>query len=406
MPKILIVDDEPNILLLTTTLFLDMGYDVVSAVNGEQAIELAHKERPDIILTDIIMPKKDGFEVCRSVRNTKDIAHTPIVMLSAMGDEYNKINGFEEGADDYITKPFDVEELKTRVQNILLRNSRKLSQEPTSIAPQHTIENEIHTDTPHETASEPKDIEKTTINAEPTPVLKNKSLKIHTTPTGASSLDECLYGGYPRGCNMLLIGPVGSGKSSFSRRFLLDGLKKQERALLITMDDNPVRLRDDLNANMKKTSIEEKEEMGLFRLVDAYSWCGLDPSSQEPFAVKGALELDLLANTIADASAELGQTVQLKAGGRRVIDSISSLFLHFSLPEIQRFVNKITRTSLIFGDVTTLFIVEEGTLDAMQLNSLKYVMDGIIEFDEDNNKRKARVASMKWSKFKKQWVNV
>jgi KaiC/GvpD/RAD55 family RecA-like ATPase len=99
----------------------------------------------------------------------------------------------------------------------------------------------------------------------------------------------------------------------------------------------------------------------------------------------------------------LGQSVQGKAGGRRVIDSISSLLVNFDLPSAQRFITQITRTAVAFGDVTTLFILEEGTVSEQVLNNIKYVMDGIIEFGEIDGVRSVRVQSMKWTAHSTQW---
>ena len=95
MTKILIADDEPNTLLLTSVMFQDLGMEVFKAKDGQEAIDLADQHKPDLILTDVIMPKKDGFEVCAHVRNNPEIAHAPIIILSALGYEYNKITGLE-----------------------------------------------------------------------------------------------------------------------------------------------------------------------------------------------------------------------------------------------------------------------------------------------------------------------
>ena len=121
MIKILLADDEPNILLLTEMLFKEMGMTVITAVNGQEVIDKAKSEKPDIIVTDIVMPEKSGFDVCKELRATSDFDNIPIILLSALGDDLNKITGFDEGADDYITKPFNLEELKARVNAALFR---------------------------------------------------------------------------------------------------------------------------------------------------------------------------------------------------------------------------------------------------------------------------------------------
>ncbi len=370
MTKILIADDEPNILLLTQMLFQEMGYDVITAVNGEDAIHKISVERPDLIITDVVMPKKSGFEVCRHVRSQADpkIAELPIIILSAMGDEYNKITGFDGGADDYITKPFSVDELKSRTKALLLRRSSLVSQEVSL------------------------------------PSFDNADASILKVSTGLPQLDDCLSGGLPKGSNILVVGPIGKGKSSFSRDFISNGLKHSERCLFVALDDNPKQIRSQLAINLPR-SISEYETSNLLRFVDAYSWSTLSLPEDEPFVIKGNLELNQLAGSISDAGVELGQTVQSKLGGRRVIDSISSLLINFDLPSVQRFLNQIARTAISFGHVTTLFILEEGTVSDQVLNNIKYIMDGVLEFSEKDDKRVVRVSSMKWAKYNNQWVN-
>ncbi len=379
MTKILIADDEPNILMLSEVMFQEMGFDVYTAVNGQDAINKALEIKPDIIITDIIMPIKDGFDVCRSVRNNPEINDIPIIILSAMGDEYNKITGFEGGADDYVTKPFNVEELKARVKALLSRHKmRKIS---------------LLTHLKEELESTKDSLA----------IAQEVNPEIEYIPSGIPELDQALNGGLPKGSNILVIGPLGSGKSTFSRLFTVEGLKNCERALFIAIDDAPKQIRKMLSLELNK-SITEYEELGLIRFVDAYSWSSFITQENEPFAINGILELNQLSGVISDAGFELGQTVQNKLGGRRIIDSISSLLVNFELPSVQRFINQIGRTAIAFGGVTTLFVLEQGTVSDQVLNNIKYIMDGIIEFNESNNEKKFRVASMKWVPFKQDWV--
>ncbi len=101
---------------------------------------------------------------------------------------------------------------------------------------------------------------------------------------------------------------------------------------------------------------------------------------------------------------ERGQSIQEKGGGRRLIDSISSLLISFDLGTVQRFLNQIARTGIAFGGVTTLFVLEEGTVDETLLNNVKYIMDGVIEFKRDDTNHQCRVSSMKWAKSNPAWV--
>ncbi len=367
MVKILIADDEPNILLLTEMLFQDMGMHVITAVDGQEAVQKAISEKPDIIITDVIMPKMTGFEVCKMVRAHPEISHTPIIILSALGDDYNKITGFDDGADDYITKPFSVEDLKARTKALLLRYSTTSVQEKPVVTP--FVDLESHVD---------------------------------YVPTGVPALDEALHGGLPRGSNILVLGPIGKGKSSFCREFISNGLREGERCLFIALDDNPKQIRQQLSLSAHR-SVKEYEELWLMRFVDAYSWSTLTQPEDEPFAVTGTLELNQLAGAISDAGQDLGQTIQSKLGGRRVFDSISSLLIHFDLPLVQSFINRIARTAISFGGVTTLFVMEEGTVSEQTLNNIRYIMDGVLEFSEINGKKAVRVSSMKWTKYSNAW---
>jgi two-component system alkaline phosphatase synthesis response regulator PhoP len=118
-PLILVVEDDPSIRLgLRKSLGFD-GYTVIEASDGEQGLELAFSERPDLIVLDLMLPKINGFDVCRTIRRHDKT--TPILILSAKEQEMDKLTGFDQGADDYITKPFSVRELVARVKAALRR---------------------------------------------------------------------------------------------------------------------------------------------------------------------------------------------------------------------------------------------------------------------------------------------
>ena len=121
--KILVVDDEEHIAELISYNLTSNGYKVVIANNGIDAIKLAIEEKPNLILLDLMIPGKDGYDVCKDVRSNSEIRNTPIMMLTAKSEEVDKILGLELGADDYITKPFSVRELLARVKAVLRRFS-------------------------------------------------------------------------------------------------------------------------------------------------------------------------------------------------------------------------------------------------------------------------------------------
>lgn len=120
--KILVVDDEEPIAKILEFNLRKEGYDVIVANDGEKAVELAFSEDPDLILLDLMLPKKDGMEVCREVRAQKNI---PIIMLTAKNSEIDKVLGLEFGADDYVTKPFSTRELMARVKVNLRRVAKQ-----------------------------------------------------------------------------------------------------------------------------------------------------------------------------------------------------------------------------------------------------------------------------------------
>lgn len=116
--KILVVDDEINIRRILETRLSIIGYTVITAADGEEALAAYRREAPHLIILDIMMPKLDGYGVCQEIRKESE---TPIIMLTALGDVADRITGLELGADDYVTKPFSPKELEARIKAILRR---------------------------------------------------------------------------------------------------------------------------------------------------------------------------------------------------------------------------------------------------------------------------------------------
>jgi two-component system KDP operon response regulator KdpE len=122
--RILIVDDEFSIIKFLRAILEANGYEVLAAIDGTDALGIFEMELPDLVVLDRMMPKMDGFEVCRRIREWSQI---PIIMLSARGDEDDKVKCLDLGADDYITKPFDKSELMARIRAVLRRISTALT---------------------------------------------------------------------------------------------------------------------------------------------------------------------------------------------------------------------------------------------------------------------------------------
>ncbi|MFR1500214.1 MAG: response regulator [Monoglobus pectinilyticus] len=119
-PKILIVDDEENICELVCLYIEKEGFDAIIANDGQEAVAKFNKEKPDLILLDIMLPIKDGWQVCREIRAQSKV---PIIMLTAKGETFDKVLGLELGADDYVVKPFEPKELIARIRAVLRRSA-------------------------------------------------------------------------------------------------------------------------------------------------------------------------------------------------------------------------------------------------------------------------------------------
>lgn len=118
-PRVLIVEDEPHIVLSLEILLHRAGYETVSAADGEEAMELIRRTRPDVVLLDIMLPKRNGYEICRAVKSDAALASIPVIMLTAKGQEVEILKGLELGASAYIAKPFGNAEVLESVRAAL-----------------------------------------------------------------------------------------------------------------------------------------------------------------------------------------------------------------------------------------------------------------------------------------------
>ena len=123
--KILIVDDEKDIVDLVAYNLEKEGYETLRALDGEKALQLVRTKTPDLVVLDLMLPGIQGLEVCKRIRKVPETAAIPIIMLTAKGEEIDKVLGLEVGADDYITKPFSVKELLARVKAVLRRSEAR-----------------------------------------------------------------------------------------------------------------------------------------------------------------------------------------------------------------------------------------------------------------------------------------
>jgi PleD family two-component response regulator len=133
--RLLIVEDDGDISNMLKIYFSGLGYDVDTALRGGDALEKTRQVLPHLIVLDIMLPDIDGYEVCRTLRKSTRTSHIPVIFLTQKDERSDKLQGLELGADDYITKPFDIEELKLRVQGAIRRSEREALTDPRSGLP-------------------------------------------------------------------------------------------------------------------------------------------------------------------------------------------------------------------------------------------------------------------------------
>ena len=143
MSKILVVDDEPTIVELIEESLRIEGYETSRAYSGEEALETLAKDPPDLVLLDLMLPGMDGYEVCRQMQKDVRLSQIPVIMLTAKSAVADKVAGYQKGADDYITKPFDTEELLVRVRAQLHHLYHEQINELTGLPGSEAVENAI-----------------------------------------------------------------------------------------------------------------------------------------------------------------------------------------------------------------------------------------------------------------------
>tara|TARA_B100000214_G_scaffold350590_1_gene304366 strand:+ start:59 stop:787 length:729 start_codon:yes stop_codon:yes gene_type:complete len=127
-PRVLLVDDEPGLRTAVQTYLKDEGFEVSTAVDGEEGWEKAQQSIPDVIISDVMMPRCDGYALLKRIREDERLGGTPVIFLTAKGMTIDRTQGYQAGVDDYIPKPFDPDELVARVRNVVKRQERLLAE--------------------------------------------------------------------------------------------------------------------------------------------------------------------------------------------------------------------------------------------------------------------------------------
>jgi DNA-binding response OmpR family regulator len=133
--RILVVEDDLDISQMLRLYFDSQGYEVLAVMRGSEALDVCRKKQPNVVVLDIMLPDMDGYDVCRELRGNLRTSHIPIIFLTQKDERSDKIAGLELGADDYITKPFDIEELKLRIQGAMRRAEATSLTDPTTALP-------------------------------------------------------------------------------------------------------------------------------------------------------------------------------------------------------------------------------------------------------------------------------
>jgi len=344
--KVLVADDTKNIVQLIRYNLQKLGFDVIEAGDGEAAIAAALTQDPDLIILDVNMPKKDGFQVCRELRGNKDKRMVPIIIVSSRSTEYDKLTGYDLGADDYLTKPFRVDELMDKVTS-LIAGKRTVFR----------VSDQMASTGKNEQAYEPG--------------------------LGDEKLDQVMGGRIPVGSNLIILGQEGSGRSTICRKFIANGILAERPALFVSVGEMPEVVIKQMDALTKgKTKLMEAK--GVFGLVSALNLQNLKPD-----------DFDEVSKVIVQAGVDIGQSIHERKGGIRAIDSVSEMMDRFGEQQVVHFLSQLVHTASAFGGVTTIFTADSAKLSPQQKENLIYLMDGVVELKIESGGVQAKLIKMR-----------
>lgn len=338
LPTILIADDEPNICRIAKLIIPSEDYNVITAENGLDAYEKALQFSPNIILSDILMPKCDGFELCQKIKQNDQTADIPFIFLTGVEETQCKSRMENVNADDFLSKPFS--------SKLMLEKIRKY------IKPVIQMEAESFTMTNDSDSS--------------------------LFQFGLPDIDNQLYGHiYPQSFIMIQ-GPIGSGKSNITRQFIMDGIKKNQRSLLLSFETPKEKL--DPIFRLKS------DAQSLFHFCDASRWTHIN---DQPWR-----NIDFIYDYISNECEKF-------PFNRIIIDSFSNGFAFWSLHDTLKFID-LCRSLPNSENQCVLWTINQHSSIETLIYHLAHVMDIGLKTSVDNGNFSTKVEFSKWQSYNNQ----
>ncbi|RAP24623.1 hypothetical protein DID73_01450 [Candidatus Marinamargulisbacteria bacterium SCGC AG-343-K17] len=339
-PCILIADDEPNICRIAKLIISPDEFDVITAENGLDAYEKAIKFQPALVFSDILMPKCDGFELCHKIKSNDRTQHIPFIFLTGLDEKQFKSRLNEVNADDYLTKPFSSQDMKNMINRW---------------------------------------VEKPIIHSEDAvvPIEKQANNKPNTFQFGNETLDDQLFGEiYPQTFT-LINGPIGSGKSSLTRQFIMDGIQKEQLSMLLSFETPKEKLDPifSLNDSQKK----------YLQFCDASRWTTID---SEPWR-----NIDYIFDYISSECAS-------RSFQRIVIDSFSHGFAFWPLVDILKFIDLCRALPNYQNQCMLWTINSHPQIESIEYH-LQHVMDIGIRMKQTDGEFLTEIEYSKWQSYSK-----
>jgi DNA-binding SARP family transcriptional activator/KaiC/GvpD/RAD55 family RecA-like ATPase len=348
---ILVVEDNLDQQKLLALYLQRVGYRVSAVSTGPEALNLLMGETVQLVITDAMMPRMTGYEFAQILHRNKDLNYIPVVMLTSLNSLEDSLQAYREGVEAFISKPPNYSELLEIVANLLNSNVRS--------------------------RSEP-------------------AIPATFSSSSVSGLDKALGGSYPVGTNILLLGEVGSGKSTFARHFLVEGLLKDERGIYVSLNENYRRVRHQLNM-LTGGSLANYEHQNRFSILDGSQF--LNPETGN------LIDLEQAVN---EAYQTVATNTKINPKIRVVLDGVNTLNIYFEQTAVYGFLARLVRYTQEYNNTSTLFVVEQGSTDERTLANLKSLMDGVFEFryldQTATPSPEVRIANLKGQTFSNEWL--